>query len=162
MILFCCSTLSRLRCPSNAFKKHVQKLSLLSLLKRLLEIYDMGYLVLKKKITNVLFVDRILPAFSSTWCVVRFSCCTSIFVTLLVWRETGRCRPVRALNKTLLLWTLILALVWIRCLVSYLILGYYGSYKGVIKREAVYKCTNKDHFTCEAKPSKGKMHCPRA
>ena len=48
-----------------------------------------------------------------------------------------------------------------------------GSYRGVIKREAVYKCTNKDylpeaqprandHFTCEAKPSKGKMHCPRA
>ena len=48
-----------------------------------------------------------------------------------------------------------------------------GSYKGVIKREAVYKCTNKDylpeaeprandHFTCEGKPSKGKMHCPRA
>ena len=46
---------------------------------------------------------------------------------------------------------------------------YNGSYKGVIKREAVYKCTNKDylpeaelrandHFTCEAKPSKGKMH----
>ena len=49
----------------------------------------------------------------------------------------------------------------------------YGSYKGVIKREAVYKCTNKDylpeaeprandHFTFEAKPRKGKMHCPRA
>ena len=48
-----------------------------------------------------------------------------------------------------------------------------GSYKGVIKREAVYKCTNKDylpeaeprandHFTCKAKPSKGKMLCPRA
>ena len=48
-----------------------------------------------------------------------------------------------------------------------------GSYKGVIKREAVYKCTNKDyfpeakprvndHFTCEAKPSKGKMYCQRA
>ena len=45
-----------------------------------------------------------------------------------------------------------------------------GSYKGVIKREAVYKCTNKDylpeakprandHFTCEAKPSKCNMHC---
>ena len=44
---------------------------------------------------------------------------------------------------------------------------YHGSYKGVIKREAVYKCTNKDylpeakprantHFTCEAKPSKDK------
>ena len=50
---------------------------------------------------------------------------------------------------------------------------YYGSYKGVIKRKAVYKCTNKDylaetksrandHFTCEAKPSKGKIHCPQA
>ena len=49
----------------------------------------------------------------------------------------------------------------------------FGSYKGVIKREAVYMCTNKDylpeskprandHFTCEAMPSKGKMHCPRA
>ena len=49
----------------------------------------------------------------------------------------------------------------------------YGSYKGVIKREAVYKCTNKDylpeakprandHFTCKAKPSKGKIHCPRS
>ena len=49
----------------------------------------------------------------------------------------------------------------------------FGSYKGVIKREAVYKCTNtdylpeakpraNDHFTCEAKPSKGKMHYPRA
>ena len=48
-----------------------------------------------------------------------------------------------------------------------------GSYNWDIKREAVYKCTNKDylpeakprdndHFTCEAKPSKGKMHCPRA
>ena len=48
-----------------------------------------------------------------------------------------------------------------------------GSYKGVIKREVVNKCTNKDylpeadprandHFTCEAKPSKGKLHCPRA
>ena len=48
-----------------------------------------------------------------------------------------------------------------------------GSYKGVIKREAGYKGTNKDylpkakprgndHFTWEAKPSKGKMHCPRA
>ena len=32
----------------------------------------------------------------------------------------------------------------------------YGSYKGVIKSEAVY------NGTCEAKPSKGKMHCPRA
>ena len=42
-----------------------------------------------------------------------------------------------------------------------------GGYKGVIKREAVYKCTNKDylpeakprandHFICKAKPSKGK------
>ena len=49
----------------------------------------------------------------------------------------------------------------------FLILYIFGSYKGVIKREAVYKCTNKDylpeaeprvndHFTCEAKPSKGK------
>ena len=50
-----------------------------------------------------------------------------------------------------------------------------SSYKGVIKREAVYKCTDtdylpepepepraNDHFICEAKPSKGKMHCPRA
>ena len=48
-----------------------------------------------------------------------------------------------------------------------------GSYKWVIMREAVYKCTNKDslpeakpwannHFTCEAKPSKGKMLCPQA
>ena len=41
------------------------------------------------------------------------------------------------------------------------------------KREAVHKCTNKDYlpeakprandnFTCKAKPSKGKMRCPRA
>ena len=48
-----------------------------------------------------------------------------------------------------------------------------GSYKGVIKREAVYKGTNKDylseakprasdHFTCEGKPSIGKRHFPRA
>ena len=49
----------------------------------------------------------------------------------------------------------------------------FGSYNGVIKREAVYKCTNKDylpeakprandHFTCEAEPSNRKVHCPRA
>ena len=48
-----------------------------------------------------------------------------------------------------------------------------GNNKGVIKWEAVYKCTNRDylpeaepwvnyHFTCEAKPIKGKMYCPRA
>ena len=36
----------------------------------------------------------------------------------------------------------------------------YGRYKGVIKREAVYKCSNKDYLP-EAQPSKGKMHCPR-
>ena len=52
-------------------------------------------------------------------------------------------------------------------------LNIFGSYKGVIKSKAVYKGTNKDyfpeakprvndHFTCEAKPSKGKMHCPQA
>ena len=58
------------------------------------------------------------------------------------------------------------------CFCEALIEGESGSssYKGVIKREAVYKCTNKDylpeaeprandHFTCKAKPSKGKMHC---
>ena len=39
-----------------------------------------------------------------------------------------------------------------------------GSYKGLIKSEAVYKGTNKiyDYFTCEAKPNKGNVHCPRA
>ena len=48
-----------------------------------------------------------------------------------------------------------------------------GSYKGAIKREAVYKGTNKDyltelklrandHFSWEAKSSNGKMHRPRA
>ena len=47
----------------------------------------------------------------------------------------------------------------------------YGSYKEFIRRVAVCNCTNKDylpeakprandHFTCEAKPSKGKMHWP--
>ena len=36
-----------------------------------------------------------------------------------------------------------------------------GSYNGVIKREALYKGTNKDDLP-EAKPSKGKMLCPRA
>ena len=36
-----------------------------------------------------------------------------------------------------------------------------GSYKGVIKSSAVYKGTNKD-YSPDAKPSKGKMHCPRA
>ena len=52
-------------------------------------------------------------------------------------------------------------------------LNFFGSYKGVIKSKAVYKGTNKDylaeakprannHFTCEVKPSKVKMPCPRA
>ena len=36
-----------------------------------------------------------------------------------------------------------------------------GSYKRVIKREAVYKGTNKDYLS-EEKPSKSKMHCPQA
>ena len=47
-----------------------------------------------------------------------------------------------------------------------------GSYKGAVKRETVYKGANKDylpeakprandHFTCKAKQSKGKKHCPQ-
>ena len=32
---------------------------------------------------------------------------------------------------------------------------HYGSYKGVIKSEAVYKCTNKDDLPKAAEPSTG-------
>ena len=90
----------------------------------------------------------------------RDVCC---IVTENIWSKSLYLLPSWTLDRILVWfsnWLFVVHKSWIgneNRYVIYLL----GSYKRVIKREVVYKGTNKDYLS-EEKPSKSKMHCPQA